>query len=169
MSADAKIGPHPGQLSMWSHRAVEAMKNGKPGDGRTVEEMTAAVGRDCSPSGGRGYASVQSAIRHLLHTQGIVWRWSREHKAWRCLTPAEAANYSGDTLTAARRRARRSIKIGSVVDRNKLNEDEKRNLDLTMAQAGIMQLAGSSSVRKQLSALPAVKDVDQKQLLDLFR
>ena len=165
---NAKLGPHSGMLSLWANRAREAMLTGKPGDLITLNQMSQIVGRNCH-SGFTGYGNVQSAIRNLLRTTGAVWRWSKELQGWKCLEPNETASYSSETMGAARRRARKAIKIGMVCDRAKLNSDQLRGLDLTLAQASLMDVAGGASVRKKLDQLPAIGSVDAGKVLDLFR
>lgn len=156
-------------MSLWTSRAIDALKDGKPGDVIAPEDMEAKVGRSCK-CGDSGYANVLSAINHVTRNFGVVWKWQRAISAWKCLEPAEASAESTSLVGAARRRASRSLAVAATVDPGKLDEPTRRDHSLTVAQAGMIHLCGGGAFRKKLatSDIAAFKQPESKNVIALM-
>ena len=136
-------------MGAYTGSAVAAMKGGKPGDSFTREEMSKIVGRDCGLSGS-GYGNVLTAINHCVSNYGVYWQWVRSAKKWICQDDQGKSGAVRAGVCAARRRVRRAARLGSTIDREKLNDAQSRELNLFMASASMMDICSSSGFRKKL-------------------
>ena len=151
-------------------KAIDRLKEGKPGDLVSRDEMEAVIGRKCDAES-LGYGNVQSAIRYVERTAGIVWRWDKESQAWRCLTPSQAAADAGLSLKRSGRWAKKSQLTASTIKVEELQEEERLAYRATCVQAELVRLTVTGAINKRLSALAqdkVVEPVDAKKLLSLF-
>lgn len=116
--------PHIAQMSVYTSRAIERLKSGKPGDLITRDAMSAEIGRSCDP-GAKGYGNVSSAIRHVEQNFAIVWRWSAADSAYRCLNDSERVAAAGGYINGSRKKLRRCVRVSKTVDVSKLDGDSK--------------------------------------------
>ena len=144
-------GPFPGKLGPHTALAIERLKKGEPGDTVQPYQMAEIIGRPCHHSD-PGYGNVNTAIRHVEANHGIVWRWDRTLKAWRCLHDGEKSAVQRGELGSARRRARRALKVGATVDRDKLSTSDRLDHDVNMSTAGMVFLASHGRFRKHIEA-----------------
>lgn len=129
--------------------AVNRLKDGKPGDTVTRDEMSQVIQRSCSP-GTLGYGNVNSAIKHVLTKHGVAWKWSKPLQSWVCLDEAGKVEAANDCTSQARRRATKSIRYSVAVDPKQLTAEQSQQHSVNMAVAGIMRMAGSSGFSKKL-------------------
>jgi hypothetical protein len=138
-------------MCIHTSRAVDALKEGKPGDLISRDKMASIIGRDVS-DGTNGYGNVNSAIRHVEGQLGVVWRWDRSAKAWRCLNDVEKSEVSIDGVKRSRRVLGRSMRVAATVNEEALTEDQRKEHRLNCVVAGTMQLFGKPEFRKKLAA-----------------
>ena len=164
-----ELGKFPGIMGPHTQRAVEKLKTGTPGDTITREQMTAVVGRDCSPNG-MGYGNVNTAIRHTEKFHGICWRWDREDKAWRCLDDTQKTKVQRSYNQSSRRAARRGLVVGATVDMANLNDADKQEHNANMSAAGMIYLCGGGAFRKRLGNVTGkLREPEPAQLIELMK
>jgi hypothetical protein len=144
-------GPFPGVMGIHTQRAVDALKKGTPGDTYTRREMAEIIGRQCDPNS-LGYGNVQSAIRHVETNDGIIWRWDRSDKCWKCLDDDERLQSVDHGIKRHRRGIKREIRVTQTIDPQNLTEDRKRDLELTQIQALMSSQALSGGFHKRLKS-----------------
>lgn len=162
-----QLGTFPGAMGLHTSRCVERLKAGKHGDTIDREQMTVIVGRSCEV-GDKGYANVCSAIRHVERLHGVVWRWDKAAKAWRCLNDAERVMEATGGIKRAGRLIGRSIRVAASVNTVALTEDQRREHNLTCALAGMIRIASSGPARKRLSEQKSVVEPDAAAVLRLM-
>lgn len=160
--------PMHGSRCVWTSKAIDAMKGGKPGDKITREQMTAILGRDCSV-GQRGYGNVQSAINHVESTYSVAWKWSREQQAWICLDSSGKAIEAKHRGDSGARKIRRGLRIAATVDRSALGKDELATLDRTVIQLEMARVSMSSPMTKRIESSGAVKPPDLDAMAKLMQ
>ncbi len=138
-------------MCIHTSRAVDALKEGKPGDLISRDDMAKIIGRDCD-SGSNGYGNVRSAADHVRATFGVVWNWDKSAQAWRCLNDIEKSELSISGVKKARRTIGKSLKVAALVNEDALSDDQKKEHRLNCVVAGTMQLFGKPEFRKKLSA-----------------
>ena len=156
-------------MCIHTSRAVDAMKGGKPGDLITREKMREIIGRDCN-AGSLGYGNVGSAINHVEGQLGIVWRWDRSAKAWRCLNDVEKSECSMDGVKRSRRVLSRSLRVASTVNEEALTDDQRKEHRLNCVVAGTMQLFGKPEFRNKLAAANgAIVEPNPQKVIELMK
>ncbi len=174
MSSDStptpELGKFPGVMGPHTHRAVEKLKTGRPGDLLTRDEMATVVGRDCAV-GSLGYGNVNSAIRHVEKYHGICWRWDREAQAWRCLNDVEKTKVQRACNQSSRRAARRGIVVGTTVDTSLLDEGARQEHNLNMSAAGMIYLCGGGAFRKRMEKIGVgqLREPDPAKLIEVMK
>ena len=162
-----QLGPFPGQMHYTTAKAIEVLKHGTPGQTITRAAMAEEIGRSCE-LGTNGYGNVNSAIRHVENHHGVVWRWDREAKAWRCLGAGECVTESETQIKGARKRAARSLRVAKAVDVAKLDDDQRRDHNLNVAVASMLTATGGGAFRKRLAEKPSLRQPDTGKVLALF-
>lgn len=152
-------------LSYHTSKAIDKLKEGKPGDLITRAEMATIIDRDCS-AGSLGYGNVNSAIRAVEREHRIVWRWSRDDKGWKCLDSTSCVAESASAIRRARRQGKRSLRVSAAVNVAELNDQDRIVHNVNVAIAGAVELFGSSSARKRLAdtkevAAPRIGDIEK--------
>src|SRR3990167_3522663 len=152
-------------LSYHTSKAIDFLKQGKHGDLVTREQMAKLIDRDCS-TGSLGYGNVNSAIHAVEREQRIIWRWSRENQAWKCLGDSEQVTESAREIKRSRRHARRSLTVAAAVRIEKLEEAERIEHNTNVALAGAVVLFSGSTTRKRLAkvehiAEPRLGDIEK--------
>ena len=156
-------------MSIHTSRAVDALKEGTPGDLIDRNRMTEIIGRDCTDQS-PGYGNVQSAIRHVEGNFGIVWRWDRSTKAWRCLNDVEKSECSIDGVRRSRRVLGRSLRVAANVNEDALTPEQRKEHRLNCVVAGTMHLFGKSEFRKKLAAANGnIVEPNPKKVIELMK
>lgn len=157
----------PVNRSLYTVKLIERMKDGKPGDVLTDEQLEDACGRDCSPSG-EGYGNLQSAIRACRREFRVVWRRIREGGAIRCLVAEEIMSGADSDRKAIHRAAKRSVDKLACTNPAELDENGRKRLTTTMAVHGSMALLSKTETVKKLEARNVSKLIDSGKLLECF-
>lgn len=155
-------------MSLFTSRAIDRLKTGKEGDTIDRSEMQKVVGRDCSPTG-KGYGSVQAAIKKVERENGIVWRWSKTQGVWLCLNDSQKVGEVGRYKAKATRIVRRGIRVGSTVDAAKLTQAELKEFSITTAQMSVLEMAGRADTSKKLGDAAEVKQPKLEDLMKLMK
>ena len=156
-------------LAFGTSKAIDRFKTGSHGDLVTREQMQAVTGESCE-LGTNGYGHVNTAIKHVETTYGIVWRWDRNRQAWRCLDDAEKVHCSGQLNKAARRKVSRSLRVAASVDESTLDNDQHRDHQLNVVAASLALTSVSAPLRKRLDKKGgALVGPDYEQLAELVR
>lgn len=166
-TVDTRPGITPG---IYTTRAIDFLKAGKPGDVVTREKMTNIIGRDCGLNS-LGYGNVNSAIRICERDHKIVWRWDRNEKVWVCLDGSQAVDAGYSHRQRARKEVKRSLVVANSIDAGKLSDDKRRDLGVLKAAAGVMLLAGGTSFAKRLQAIGTNQptEPDAARLIELMK
>jgi len=137
-------------------KAIEFLRNGKPGDTVSREEMARIIDRPCNPNtkhGKLGYSNVNSAIRAVERDHQVVWRWARELQVWKCFHDDEKVGCASRHNSSARRFARRSKIVSVAVNQEKLSPEEKITHNVNIAVTAMYLLAGSGRAKKRLAQI----------------
>ena len=163
------VGTFPGVMGPHTQRAVEKLRDGKPGDIIDRPAMTMIVGRECTP-GALGYGNVSTAIKHVERHYAIVWRWIKSDKAWRCLTEEEKMTVEHGYTKQSRRCARRGMVVGQSIDVAQLSSDQKRVHSVNQSVAGMIYLCVGGAFRKKLKAVEStLREPEQEKLVELMK
>lgn len=149
------LEPFRSGMCVFTSRAIDAMKDGKPGDKIGREAMASIIGRDCKPAS-RGYANVNSAINYVRN-RGIFWQWVRSAKAWVCLAPDQIADETQRGVSKVHRTAGRVLKGAACCDVKKLTTDQKRQFDLATTRAALARTATSAAMAKRMESAATLK------------
>lgn len=160
------LEPFRSGMCVFTSRAIDAMKDGKPGDKIDRQKMTELVGRDCKPTG-KGYANVNSAINYVRN-RGVFWQWVRATKAWVCLAPNEIADETQRGVSKVHRTAGRVLKGAACCDVKKLTSDQKRQFDLATTRAALARTATSAAMGKRLENVATLKTPTLEDLEKAF-
>lgn len=171
-AVNVQHGPFPGVLGPHTFAAVQRLKDGKPGDSFTPEEMEQIIGKECGPQT-PGYGNVYSAIKRVEAEYNVIWRWVSSEKAWRCLNDSERQTEVRGRIKRSARHARRTMRIGMGTDRSKLTPEQTAELNIDIARAGMIQLCGSASFRNRLIGTvtqnAALREPDPAKLVELMQ
>jgi len=159
--------PMHGSRSIWTSRAIDALKSGKPGDKIDRQQMERLVGLPCHPQS-RGYSSVNSAIKTVRRQFGLGWLWSRSEKAWVCLDASGNYRAAKAKTAEASRKVRTAQQFQAITDRSKLDDQERGDFDRNMIQVEMARLSMSSPMAKRLEQTGAVKPPDLDKLASLM-
>lgn len=155
MSTEMPSKPIEGQVAFHArHRgtskAIEAMKDGTPGDTITLAEMEKVTSERCE-SGTRGRSHVDSAKRHVLRTYGVYWQWSREEQGWVCCDSSQKIDAVQQFEKTITKKAKRNLLILSTVDDTELDAGAKRQKQLSEIMNSMTISLSSKKLRKQLT------------------
>ena len=165
---NAALGPFPGIQHPCTVKCIERLKQGKPNELISRDQMAGIIGRECSP-GDPGYANVNSAINQVEKGYGIVWRWDKTAKAWRCLDDAGKIGVAKGGISRARKIATRSLRVSSCVNHETLSSDAKQAHNLNVAVAGMLAIAASGSFRKTLAQEGQLSQPNVMKLLSVMK
>lgn len=154
-------------MSIYTSRAIDRLKNGKPGDAISREEMSKQIGRGCEPRT-NGYGNVCHAINHVESHFGVVWKWSRNEHAWICLDEAGKANEAKSRGDSGARRIRRGLRVAATVDRSKLSDADRGQFDRTVIQLEMSRMMTSAPMAKRLEQSSAIKAQDFDAIANLM-
>jgi len=154
-------------VSYHTSKCVDVLKQGSVGDTLNRDEMSKYIDRPCEVHQ-PGYGNVQSAINIVERENGIVWRWSKELTAWKCLSPAECVKETNRGIGSARRRCNRSLRVAAAVDVKSLSPDERLQHNVNVAVAGTMSLFSSQRAKKNLAESPNLRQLEMGDIKSLF-
>jgi len=114
----------------------------------TKEELSAAIGQPVK------YGSITTAKRHLLHDFSMCIEWDRDARCFRNMTGEDNLIKRRGDMKSMRKKARRGREKISVVDFNRLTDEQKIEACAYSSIFGVMaHVTESSSVRKLESAI----------------
>lgn len=157
----------PRGCSPYTARLIELLKDGKPGDEISDEELTQYCGK-ATHVHGDGYSYLQTATDYCATVYGIRWQRIYGQHRLRCLTPSGLVGSVGSQLSGIGRRAKRAAIDISIAAEGELSEEEKPRIRLLAAQVGALAMMTSSRMRKRLEKLPTPKEPDMKLLVASF-
>jgi hypothetical protein len=165
-----ELGKFPGVMGPHTARAVEKLKDGKPGDLITRDQMATIIGRGCKTHE-LGYGNVNAAIKNVELAHGLVWRWDREVQAWRCLDDQQKMKVERSYTQQSRRKARRGLVVGGTVNQNNLTEDEQRDHQLNLSAAGMIYMCAGGAFRKRMATvgIGQLKEPEPSKLIELMK
>lgn len=166
--SEVKSVPRHGNLGVEACLLVEALKDGKPGEVKTDEELTKICGRDTRPQK-PGYASLGSAIRYLIKHHGIRWRRIPKANAIHVCNASELESESGSDLDSIRRKTRRTKEKIAIIKRDELNDEQKQRLFAREAQIGVIELASDRGTTKKLEVRSNHAVPNLEGVLSLFK
>lgn len=156
------------QMLSFTANAIEAMKNGKPGDQFTPQQMTEITGTDCSAT--RGRRCVDSARRNVERNFGIVWCWDRTTKSWHCLDDAQKSESVTGFIDRSRRLSRRASNRARTVDESALSEEQRKQHRLRCVTTATLELFASGVVQKRLEKVNSALTVpDPQKLIEVMK
>lgn len=142
----------------------EALKDGRPGDTKTDEELKGICGKN-TRVGGDGYVYLISAIKFCETNYNVVWQRITSANAIKCLTPEEIRA----TTEGKRKHIHRTAKRGARQLATALEglPEAERQVHLTaMAHLGALAQFSSTKTQKQLIARHVT---DTKKFLEAFK
>lgn len=157
------------EMKVHASRAVDAMKDGKPGDIIRLERMEEIIGRPCgNQTAGRG--NVASAIKHVLRNYHVAWEWDRSAKGWRCLSSVDKLEVMPRRMKRARSCVARGMAIISTASMDDLTPDQRLLLKKhgTIA-ATVLLFSNPRSVRKLEQAGFEIKKPNMQKVIELMK
>jgi len=161
---EAKTEAFRAGMCLHTSKAIDKLKDGKPGDMISREAMAAVIGRSCELSE-KGYANVMSAIRHVERVHGVVWRWGRTEQAFVCLSAAQAVDDVQQTLKRSGKMARRALTTASTIKPEELDDEHRSRYRAACVQAELIRLSVTAETHKRLLNTAEVKTPDVKKLM----
>lgn len=148
--------------SRYRDAANKLLACGKPGDVLTIEQIRTAI--DGAELDRDDLVRVIYRVRRSLERKSLVWWVWRPGDILACLTESQAVAETRDQTQMVSRKAKRVIERASCVDATKLQQEERRQFDLSVAQAQMARMATSRQVAKSLESkgtlgLPKIGDV----------
>ena len=161
----ATIVPH--GLTVYTARLIEKLKKGKVGDVIPDEESTDICGRDTSSP--PGYGNLASAIRNVLNNYGIVWQRVRGAGCIKCINSQEIAETVGRNLKSISRRSKKTIKLASFANPEKVELADRSSLLANIAQLGTIELVSRKETTKKLAIRGVKQEITLNKLLESFQ
>lgn len=168
MSSATQTVPRHGQLGPTACLLVEKLKDGKPGDSLTAEQLSQVCGYQVSP-GEKAYASLASAIRYCIREFAVHWVWMRGQNRIQCLTSTETAEGTASGLQSIRRKAKREAEKASTAKLFELDEESRQKLLTASAVLGGISLFTDKKTIKKLESNGTCDTPDPKKLEELFK
>ena len=142
-------------FSVHTSRLIDRLSKGVVNEQLTRQELAEVAGCEVD-LGSKGYTYIQSAIR-FVERNGLVWRWDKGGKVYRCLDADGTVNLIGGYSAVIYRRSGRAVRVASTVDRSKVTSPEKlRTFDLQTLQVAMARQSVSVATLRRLAE--SVKD-----------
>lgn len=157
-------------FSVATAKLVEVLKEGPIGRTISADELTKAAERDVRPRG-KGYASLRSAIRHVLRVYGLQWGWIRGAGAVKCMD----ANEINDAVDSHAKHVRRisgvAFRKGAVAlsRGDELAPDRRGQLTARVASLGAIRLLSGDDAVKAIQATPPKSQPKLEDLMKVFK
>lgn len=168
MSATTQTVPRHGQLGPTACLLVEKLKDGKPGESLTAEQLSQVCGRQVSP-GEKGNQSLKSAIDYCLDEFNVNWVWIRGEERIQCLTATETAENIPRKIKSIRRKAEKEAKKAATVKLSELDDASRQKLLVNSALLGGIILFTDKKTIKKLESNGTCNTPDPKKLEELFK
>lgn len=165
---DAQQVPQYGNItSVPTRLLIQAMKDGKPGDMLTDEQLEQICREDCRP-GKPGYPHLEKAKKYLTDN-GVVWERIRGAMCIKCLEPSEVNEGANTARRHILRKSKSAVKkLGSRNMDGATMEEKQRQLT-HMGQFGALRLFSESSTTRQIEAREINEPPDMKKLLEHWK
>ncbi|NIA15166.1 MAG: hypothetical protein GWP08_13925 [Nitrospiraceae bacterium] len=147
---------------------IDALKTGTPGNVLTDEQLRDIARRDTAP-GGKGYASLQSAIRHCERNHGVVWKRRPGAACIECLSDPQKLDLADRHRRHVHKTANRAVRQLATVDTNGLPEADRSKFNVHFAQLSTLAAFSSTGTRKKLEVRKASREADMSKMLEAFR
>lgn len=181
-----------GPLSAFTANLIDRLKDGKPGDVFTVEQLSEIAGRDCRHPGvlhrkaamaqldgdmeratelsraaaHSGAGNLRTAIRYCVNNHGVNWQWVRGSDSIRCMNGEEVGNYATASTKSTHRRLKHTCQRMRCADLTDLSDDDKASFRVRAAQIGSLVAISSSNAHKKLLARHVQTPLDYERLLE---
>lgn len=155
--------PHISNRHPITSALINALKDGKPGDELTEEQLKDACGFPVN-IGSHHYGKLLSAIRYCINNHGRVWeRQYNQHKI-RCMNGEEVVVNSSRDTTAIRRRANRAKKKLYTVKLPDLTPEMQKQHVTAVAQLSAIHMFSGKKAHDNLieqgkTELPKLEDL----------
>jgi len=139
------------KIHLCSKLLIAKLRNGKPGDVRTDAELSKIIGMDTRPRpGNRGYGYLSTAIRHCLNL-GVYWERIRNAEMIKCLMPGEINDSVDNDMLSIRKRSGKAVKkLGSMIERDQLGEQEKNQALVRIAHFDLFKHLASKPMQNKM-------------------
>lgn len=155
-------------VSITSSRLIDRLKTGTPGDVITDEDLTSVCGKDTRPNG-KGYSSLQTAIRYCEREHNVVWRRIKGADCIKCLEWSERLEQDNKYRRHIHRTAKRSVRVVNSIDTSELKPSDQREVNIRTAQMMTLASMSSADMRKKLEARDIQEPLDMPKLLEAMR
>ena len=155
MAKTVKAFPRIGNYSPVTNILIQRLRDGKPGQVITDEELAEVAGYPCA-AGHRGYSNLMNAIRYC-ECEGVIWRRLRGQKSIACQKPAEVVEQAVSDLRIVHRKAKRTSRRLIMTDTSDLTNAEKVRHSALVAQAGTLVMVSHGTTRTRIAETPAPK------------
>ena len=139
---------------------IDVLKDGKPGQEYTNDQLESISGDNIEDHLGRLY----SAIRYCVNHHRVLWQRVRGERKIVCLNDAEVLGTTKSDIKKVCKLSSRSQRKLYIVDKSQLSPDQLKDLQSTGLQLGMFRLFGNKRVKQQLlsnnsSKLPKLEDL----------
>lgn len=165
---EVKVVPRHGMLGNVACLLVERLKDGKPGDIATDEDLSRVCGRD-TRLGGKGYQSLRTAVGYVAKHYQVVWGRVTGEGHLKCLDASERVALTRSGLKSIRRKAGRTTHIVAAVDTTQLEPGQAKETTALAAQLGFIASFAGSQATKRLEEVETPKTPTLTDMLGAFK
>lgn len=145
---ETKSIPRIGNYSPYTNKLIERLRQGKPGDVITDEELLAVAGYGCGANQ-KCYSNLMTAIKYC-EGEGIIWRRMRGQKLIACQRAGEVVEQAVTDLRVVHRKAKRTSRRLIMTDTSELSSGEKMRHSSLVAQAGTLVMVSHGTTRNRI-------------------
>lgn len=153
-----------GNMTLWTSRLVDVLKDGKIGDEFTDEQLTVICEHDVKES--RGGTYVRSACNHVKSNYGLFWRRVRGSGMIRCLNNTEKREFAKSCTKSINRTSKRALTALRTIDFDMLPANEKQETLVLMAQHGTLATTSKHGTLKKLTDKMVTRSINLPKLLE---
>ena len=130
----------------------QRLSQGSPDNEISSAEMEAICNRPCENARDAGWQTVAALLGKIERQYGLVWKWQRDRKCWRCLTDMEKPGVLDNRMLRMRSQSKRMLAVADSIDFERLPEDERKATISTMIVAGAVHTLTSGKAVKRIQA-----------------
>jgi hypothetical protein len=153
--------------SRYRDAAIRVLGEGKPGDTYTLEQLRTLLDA-ADLEHGKLIAVIRRARHHLERKSLRWWKWSLDNKTLVCIDEKTAAPAMNAETRRVARQATKTLRRASCVDVTKLTEEDRRQFDLQVVQAGMAKMALSKGMATAIERKGTFEPPKLDQVAALF-
>lgn len=153
---------------------INRLKEGRPGDELTDEELEKICGQSTRPGtrttpAGPSYGHLKTAIKRCIASHGITWdRVNGEHLI-RCLGSVGVMEKAKGAIKSVQRKSRATTMMMGMTQLNGMDETKRAEFSAVAALVGSVALFTTPQARKRLQDKGVQKPLDMAKMLEAMQ